>query len=127
MTRGEWLTLIMREANGFVNEHEAELKRAVATGGGIGTLAGKIDRHVRQVLLDVDDLWHIIRHSGLREPDPALWQDAESWSRVVVGVAFACLAHDLARNVEAIVKGELPRIDPAQVTFLLEKGDAEKA
>ena len=35
MDRNEWLTLIIREANRFVNDHEAELKAAHEADGNL--------------------------------------------------------------------------------------------
>lgn len=118
MDRNEWLTIVVREANCFVEEHEAALRRALEADGDIEALGDRIDRHVRGVLLDEEDLWDLVRHSGLRDPEPSLWREAETWESVLVRVAFACFAHDLTRNVLAILEGKAPRLDPKQMVFV---------
>ena len=79
---------------------------------------------MHSVLISVDDLWDLIRHSSLEDPPPELWRDADDWTSVLVRVAFACFTHDLARNAEGILAGRLPRIDPDK---LVSAPDVEKA
>ena len=69
------------------------------------------------MLIDAEDPWDLVRFSNLRDPSPVLWKDADNWPSVVLAVAFACFAHDLARNAELILRGDLPRMDPDKVMF----------
>ena len=126
MDRNEWLTLIIREANRFVIEHEAELKAAHEADGDLEALGAELDRHVHSVLVSVEDLWDLIRHSGLEDPPPELWQDADDWTSLLVRVAFACFAHDLGHNAEEIIAGRLPRIDPDQLVSPAEGNKAPR-
>lgn len=131
MDRTEWLTIIIRETNRFVSAHEQALKEAWKRDGTVDTLGEKIDDHVHEVMTDHelindDDLWGLIRWSNLRRPPPVLWRDAEDWPSVLVRVAYACFAFDLARYSEQIVAGKLPRVEPEQMIFLKEKGEEDR-
>lgn len=118
MDRNDWLTLIMKEANRLVSEHETKLREALDGDGSLDAAGGRIDEHVRSVLLDAEDPWDLVRFSHLRDPPAYLWKDADNWPSVVLAVAFACFAHDLARNAAMILRGELPRLDPEKVVFI---------
>ena len=85
--------------------------------GSLELAGGIVDAHVRTVLIEAEDPWDLVRFSNLRDPWPALWKDADNWSSVVLSVAFACFAHDLMRNAEMILRGDLPRMDPEKIVF----------
>jgi hypothetical protein len=122
MNREEWLTIIIREANRFVREHDHALREAWARDKDISSLGRELDDHVHQVMqdqemLETEDLWGLIRHSNLQSPPAYLWKDADEWQSVVVRVAYACFAYDLGYNVEQILAGNLPKVDPGQMIF----------
>ena len=117
MDRDDWLTLIIRASNQLIKEHEPKLQAAMDADGSLESVGGIVDSHVRSVLIDAYDPWDLVRFSNLRDPSPSLWKDADQWGSVVLAVAFACFSHDVARNAEMILKGDLPRMDPDKIVY----------
>jgi len=107
MSRAEWLTVVMREANGVckgpgdaADPVELERRAADAAARAIAGAADPID---------------FVRHSGLREPEEQTWREAGSWSDALVAVACACLGHDIAEHAGRIAAGTVPHLDPEKI------------
>ena len=113
MEKRSYLALVLREANAFVNVHEAEL-RGGSGGGTDERLRDALDEQLKDALVDVDHLEDVLKHSGLREVPPGLWRTAERWGEVLASAAMAALAHDVLARARDIVEGRIPRMDNIQ-------------
>src|SRR5262245_48313686 len=106
MDRKQWLTMIYREANLFLERN--------APGGYLSPteldeMEPELHQQVQEVLSNVDHLEDVIRESLLRNPPPDLWYGEGQWQHVLVAVASACLVHDIKGVANKILEGKLPR------------------
>ena len=108
MDRREWLALVYREANRFIERHEMD--REELDSERIEDLDEDLRDQLRQTLAACDHLEDIIKHSLLKDPPSDIWRDEDSWGRVLIGVAAECLRHDVKGIVLKILGGELPRM-----------------
>lgn len=112
MDRREWLTLIYREANRFLEEYAvqgADKKRARPDLDAPETEA-RLLAQLKTVLVSCDSLEDLVKHSLLKNPSAELWRGEEDWDRVLTGVAAACLTHDVKGVIAKLFSGELPRV-----------------
>jgi hypothetical protein len=107
MDRKQWLTMLYREANLFLEHHDQP--GAALTPEDLEELEPELDAQLREVLRTCDSLEDLIKHSVLKEPAPELWREQEEWGGVLVSVASACLRHDVKGILLKILAGELPR------------------
>jgi hypothetical protein len=107
MDRKQWLTMLYREANLFLENHGEP--GTVLTPEDLEELEPELDAQLREVLRTSGSLEDLIKHSVLREPPPELWREQEEWGGVLVSVAAACLRHDVGGILLKILAGELPR------------------
>ena len=122
MDRKQWLTLVYREANLFIE------RNTPSNSNGNGTLTAteaeelipELSQQLQEVLSGVDSLEDVVKHSLLKNPPPDLWYGENHWSRVLIGVASACLLHDVKGIAIKILDGELPATPSAQLLDKIE-------
>lgn len=108
MDRKQWLTLVYREANRFIEQHGGAEGRLSATE--VDELEPELHAQVQEVLKECECLEDLIKHSVLKDPSPDLWYGEGIWQHVLASVASACLVHDVKGIAEKILAGELPRV-----------------
>ena len=108
MDRKQWLTVIYREANLFI-EHHDEPGSALQPED-LEPLEPELEAQLMEVLRTCDHLEDLIKHSVLRAPPLELWQNEEEWPSVLVNIAAACLRNDVKGVICKILSGELPRV-----------------
>jgi hypothetical protein len=110
MSRGEWLGLVVRQANLLYGTHAGALASDddSEAEGAASEMAAAVVAGSAQPL-------DLVRHSALREPRASLWRESRSWPDAVVAVACACLEHDILEHARRIATGEVPAIDPAKM------------
>ena len=107
MDRKVWLTMVYREANLFLERHGAESEVTLAQ---VDELEPELHEQVQSILVDCELLEDFVKYSVLRTPDPSLWRKEESWERVMIGVATACLVYDVQGVAKKILARDLPRL-----------------
>jgi hypothetical protein len=113
MDRKQWLTLVYREANLFLELNTPPGGKL--TGAEVDELEPELHRQLQEVLTRTDHLEDIIKHSLLKSPPPDLWYGESNWRHVLVAVASACLLHDVKGVIHKLVDGVLPRVPAAQL------------
>jgi hypothetical protein len=108
MDRKQWLTMIYREANLFIEHHDEP--NAGLKAEDLEELESELDAQLTEVLRTCDNLEDLIKHSVLRAPPQELWQAEEEWQSVLINVATACLRNDVKGVICKILSGELPRV-----------------
>ncbi|MCX7806008.1 MAG: hypothetical protein N3A38_12570, partial [Planctomycetota bacterium] len=93
MDRREWLVLVYREANRFIERHETDKEKLDPER--MEDLDEDLRNQLQQALISCDHLEDIIKHSLLKDPPPDIWRDEDRWERVLIGVAAECLLHDV--------------------------------
>ena len=111
MDRKDWLTLVYREANLFLERHGKD----AAKPEDLEDLEPELHAQVQEVLATCAHLEDIVKHSLLKNPPPDLWYGENHWSRVLISVACACLMHDVMGVAEKIIAGELPRVPASSI------------
>ena len=106
MDRKQWLTMLYREANLFLEHHDEDGRLTVPE---LDELEPELHAQLQEVLRTSDSLEDLIKHSLLRAPPPQLWQDADEWGAVLARVASACLLYDARGVIVKTLEGELPR------------------
>jgi len=117
MEKNRYLALVLREANAFVNAHEAALK---ASGGVVDEASGKalvgaLEEQLKAALVEADHLEDVLKWSDLEDVRPEIWREAEDWHEVLAGAAMAALAHDVAARASDIAQGRMPSMDNIQL------------
>ena len=107
MDRRQWLTMVYREANRFL-ESRGDLKADTAIDQ-LDELDPLLRDQLQAALKGADYLEDIIKFSLLKDPLPTLWKKETSWERVLIAVATECLVHDVRGVILKILAGELPR------------------
>jgi hypothetical protein len=107
MDRKQWVTLVYREANRFLEAHAGA--EGTLTPTEVDELEPELHQQIQETLRAVDSLEDLIKHSLLKDPSPDLWYGESTWQHVLVAVASACLLHDVKGVVGKILEGELPR------------------
>jgi hypothetical protein len=115
MEKKEYLALVLREANLFVDRNEARLRECLARSGSVAGMRNELEEQLKDVLFEVDHLEDVLKHAELDEPDPAVWRDAGSFQGALAGAAMAALAHDVGARVVETLEGRLPRMRNVQV------------
>ena len=113
MERKQWLTLLYREANLFLENQERE-------GNNVGIadleeLEPALHSQLSELRSNVDHLEDLVKYSLLKDPMPDLWQGEKAWGHVLLNVAAACLLHDVKGVIVKIVEGTLPRTPSAKL------------
>ena len=106
LERKEWLTLVYREANRFIELHGGPQSQWSEVE--VDEMEPELHQQVQQVLASCDSLEDVVKFSLLKNPSPDLWYGESMWSRVLVGVAGECLTHDVKGIAQKILSGELP-------------------
>ncbi|HLX62816.1 MAG TPA: hypothetical protein VKX17_16180 [Planctomycetota bacterium] len=106
MDRKQWLTLIYREANVFLERHAPDGKLSETE---MDELEPELHDQLKEVFGRIEHLEDLIKHSLLKNPSPDLWYGENEWPHVVAAVASACLIHDVRGLILKIVEGKLPR------------------
>src|SRR5579872_2489234 len=107
MDRAQWLTMVYREANIFIERNTPS--NAELTPTEVEELQPELSHQLQEVLGSVDSLEDIVKHSLLKNPPPDLWYGENHWSRVLVAVAATCLLHDVKGVAIKILEGVLPK------------------
>jgi hypothetical protein len=107
MDRAQWLTMVYREANIFIERNTSPGTELTPTE--VEELVPELSHQLQEMLSSVDSLEDVIKHSLLKNPPPDLWYGEQSWSRVLVGVASTCLLHDVKGVAIKILEGVLPK------------------
>jgi len=115
MERKDYLALVHREACIFLDAHEAELAAAAADPERRPEIDDAIQEQLKGALADIDCPEDVLKWSGLREPDPAFWREADTWPQAVIGAALAALACDVRTCALLVAEGKLPRLRNVQV------------
>ncbi len=108
MDRKQWLTLVYREANRFIEAHGGADGRLSETE--VSELEPELHAQIQEVLKECESLEDLIKYSLLKDPSPDLWYGEGIWQHVLASVASACLVHDVQGVAEKILAGELPRM-----------------
>ena len=109
MDRKDWLTMVYREANLFIEQHSGADGKLTETE--VDELEPELHAQLQEVLKTTEDLEDIIKFSLLRNPPPDLWYGENNWQGVLVAVASLCILHDVKGIIGKIILGELPRTD----------------
>ena len=118
MDRKQWLTLVYREANLFLERHGgAEGKLAPDE---VEDLEPELHAQLQEVLRASEHLEDIVKFSLLKNPPPDLWYGDGNWQHVLGAVASACLLHDVQGVALKILSGDLPRTASGQLLEPLE-------
>jgi len=113
MDRKQWLTLVYREANLFLERHAgAEIK---LTSEEVDDLEPELHTQIQEVLRTCEHLEDIIKHSLLKNPPPDLWYGEGDWQHVLGAVASSCLLYDVKGVALKILSGDLPRTASGQL------------
>ena len=124
MDRKQWLLLLFREANLFLETNTPAGAKLTAVE--VDELEPELHRQIQQALASADSLEDIIKHSLLKSPPPDLWYGESNWQHVLVAVASACLLHDVRGVIQKIVEGILPRTPSAQLVDVIETQETKK-
>jgi len=108
MDRKQWLTMIFREANLFLETQAPETGKLSETE--LEELEPELHGQLKEVFHRIDHLEDVIKHSLLKNPPPDLWYGENEWPHVLAAVASACLVHDVSGVILKISAGELPRV-----------------
>ena len=119
MERKQWLTVIYREANIFLERNTP--RDGTLAAGELDDLEPELSAQLQELLNTIDYPEDLIKHSLLRHPSPDLWYGESDWQRVVLTVALACLVHDVKGVAQKIVEGVLPKTDSDKLLDVLEK------
>ncbi len=109
MERKEWLTMVYREANLFLERHANQDGKLSATE--VDELEPELHCQIQEVLKTAEDLEDIIKFSLTKNPPPDLWYGENNWQSVLIAVASLCLLYDVKGIILKILDGELPRTD----------------
>ncbi|HYG76771.1 MAG TPA: hypothetical protein VEK08_17340 [Planctomycetota bacterium] len=107
MDRKQWLTMVYREANLFLEANTPEGGELTPTE--VNELEPELNNQLQQILGRVDHLEDLIKYSLMRNPPADLWYGEGEWQHVLTAVASACLLHDVKGVVLKILDGSLPR------------------
>jgi hypothetical protein len=113
MERKQWLTMVYREANIFLERHSTPEKSL--TPSEINELDPELHQQLQEILSTADSLEDIIKHSLLKNPPAHLWLNEREWSGVLTSIAAACLMHDVKGIAVKIAEGTLPRTPSSQL------------
>ncbi len=112
MERKQWLTMVYREANLFIERHSDDGRLSEAE---VDELEPELHDQLKEVFGSVDHLEDLIKHSLLKNPPPDLWYGENEWPHVVAAVASCCLIHDVKGVILKILDGKLPRTDSTKL------------
>jgi hypothetical protein len=124
MERREWLAILYREANLFLERHGRSGAGGELRPEELDDFEPELHAQAAQALRESEHLEAFIKYSLLRDPSPELWRGENRWESAVLAVAAACLAHDLKGVAAKIMAGELPRWPSANIR--IEPAGAER-
>ena len=107
MDRKEWLTLVYRQANLFLERQRRPQQKLTEVE--VDELEPELHQQIQEILQASDNLEDIIKYSLLKNPPPDLWYGESQWTRVLISVASACLLHDVKGVAIKILSGDLPK------------------
>ena len=107
MDRTQWLTMVYREANIFIERNTAPDCSLTPTE--LNELEPELHQQLQELLSSVDSLEDLIKHSLLKNPPADLWYGENNWQHVLGSVASACLLHDVKGVAAKILEGNLPK------------------
>jgi hypothetical protein len=113
MEREQWLMMVYREANLFLENNSPPGGKLTAVE--VDEMEPELHKQLQEVLASTDCLEDVVKHSLLKSPPPDLWYGESNWQHVLGGVASACLLHDVKGIIRKIVEGVLPRTPAAQL------------
>ena len=113
MDRKQWLTIVYREANLFIERHTPS--GGALTPAELDDLEPELNQQLQEILCHAEQPEDLIKYSLLKNPPPDLWYGESNWQRVVLAVAAACLLHDVKGVAQKILEGELPQTPSAQL------------
>ena len=113
MERKQWLTVLYREANLFIEKYEREGHKLDVDD--IPEMEPELNAQLQEIITNVDHLPDLIKYSLLKDPSPELWRGEKNWDRVVLNVASACVLHDVQGVLWKILDGSLPRTPSSQL------------
>jgi hypothetical protein len=113
--------MVYREANAFLEakagglergwkENERSKKALADMDWKDRDLDAELEAQLQPLLSSCDSLEDLVKYSLLKEPPSVLWRTEERWAGVLVGVAMACLTHDVKGVAQQIASGRLPRV-----------------
>ena len=105
MDRKQWVTMVYREANIFIERHAHD---GALSETEVEELEPELHDQLKEVIGGVDFLEDLIKHSLLKNPPPDLWYGENEWPHVVAAVASCCLVHDVTGVILKILDGSLP-------------------
>lgn len=117
MDRKQWLTVVYREANIFLERNTPA--NGVLTLADLNDLEPELSQQLQELLATTGHPEDLIKHSLLRTPPPDLWYGESNWQRVVLAVALCCLTHDVKGVAAKIIEGVLPRTDSEKLLDVL--------
>lgn len=107
MERKQWLTMVYREANLFIERNTPP--EGTLTSAELNDLEPELHKQIQEVMGNVEHLEDLIKHSLLKNPSADLWYGEGQWQHVLINVASACLLHDVKGVAAKILDGVLPR------------------
>jgi hypothetical protein len=113
MDRKQWLTMVYREANIFLERNTP--KDEALTAAEINEFEPELSTQLQEVLRSVEHPEDLIKHSLLKTPPPDLWYGEGNWQHVLLSVALACLVHDVKGVALKIAEGALPQTPSGQL------------
>jgi hypothetical protein len=113
MDRKQWLTMVYREANHFIELNASPEGKLTETE--VDELEPELHRQLQEIMGSVDSLEDIVKHSLLKNPPPDLWYGESNWQHVLIAVALSCLLHDVKGVVIRILDGSLPKTPSSSI------------
>lgn len=129
MEKKDFLALVLREANLFVDEHENALRSALSSGDDTPLpeeLQTALEAQLREILIEADYLEDILKWSSIKEPPKVFWGEASSWQEALTGAALGALAGEVLTYAKRILSGQLPRMKHIQVRSNAAPGKSDK-
>jgi hypothetical protein len=113
LERKQWLTMLYREANLFIEKYEREGQNLSV--GDIREMEPELHAQLQEIISNVDYLPDLVKYSLLKDPSAELWRGEKNWDRVLLNVASACVLHDVQGILWKILDGSLPRTPSTQL------------
>ncbi|MCZ7644843.1 MAG: hypothetical protein M5U26_06100 [Planctomycetota bacterium] len=113
MERSQWLTMLYREANLFLERARAQ--RPDVQVADLDELEPELHEQVQEILRATDELEDLLKFSVLRDPPPDAWRSAETWQQALIGAATACVVYDVLGIAKKILAGDLPAMPSSSI------------
>ena len=120
MEKRNYLAIVLREANEFLNSHGEALGRELREGASPDDLApdflGPLEEQLKAVLVEVDHIEDVLKHAGPRDLPAEVWRAAETWQEALTAAAMAALERDVLERSCDIARGAIPRMENIQLS-----------